>query len=198
MNKELVLEDGTQVVLTSFMILNILLEDLFEVHFNCMENNNDSCSAFVFHRIIDVWNNMMMSKWQNFFRFSYIFIIYCICFSIRAHTADTIGLWEDLHQSNDELNLKKAIEKFTLNPFKATQGYHIESLPDLVRIHREKKLPMRYSIKFVFDTRMSNDYRCLFMFFNYKIMLLRSMAVFLVNLCLRWIKVCQPSCIFRD
>ncbi|XP_067237971.1 MHC class II transactivator [Chanodichthys erythropterus] len=62
--------------------------------------------------------------------------------SFWAHTADTIGLWEDLHQSNDELNLKKAIEKFTLNPFKATQGYHIESLPDLVRIHREKKLPM--------------------------------------------------------
>ncbi|XP_067270731.1 MHC class II transactivator isoform X2 [Pseudorasbora parva] len=62
--------------------------------------------------------------------------------SFWAHTADTIGLWEDLHQSNDELNLKKAIEKFTLNPFKATQGYHIESLPGLVRIHREKKLPM--------------------------------------------------------
>ncbi|KAG1967765.1 MHC class II transactivator [Pimephales promelas] len=62
--------------------------------------------------------------------------------SFWAHTADTIGLWEDLHQSNDELNLKKAIEKFTLNPFKATQVYHIESLPGLVRIHREKKLPM--------------------------------------------------------
>ncbi|CAM4380719.1 unnamed protein product [Leuciscus chuanchicus] len=62
--------------------------------------------------------------------------------SFWAHTADTIGLWEVLHQSNDELNLKKAIEKFTLNPFKATQVYHIESLPGLVRIHREKKLPM--------------------------------------------------------
>ncbi|KTF82791.1 hypothetical protein cypCar_00038583 [Cyprinus carpio] len=60
----------------------------------------------------------------------------------QAHTADTIGLWEDLHQSNDELNLKSAIEKFTLHPFKATQGYHIESLPVLVQIHREKKLPM--------------------------------------------------------
>ncbi|KAK2916229.1 hypothetical protein Q8A67_000603 [Cirrhinus molitorella] len=59
-----------------------------------------------------------------------------------AHTADTIGLWEDLHQSNDELNLKSAIEKFTLHPLKATQGYHIESLPVLVQIHREKKLPM--------------------------------------------------------
>ncbi|XP_016401145.1 MHC class II transactivator isoform X3 [Sinocyclocheilus rhinocerous] len=59
-----------------------------------------------------------------------------------AHTADTIGLWEDLHQSNDELNLKSAIEKFTLHPFKATEGYHIESLPVLVQIHREKKLPM--------------------------------------------------------
>uniref|UniRef100_A0A671PQA3 Class II, major histocompatibility complex, transactivator n=1 Tax=Sinocyclocheilus anshuiensis TaxID=1608454 RepID=A0A671PQA3_9TELE len=67
-----------------------------------------------------------------------------------AHTADTIGLWEDLHQSNDELNLKSAIEKFTLHPFKATEGYHIESLPVLVQIHREKKLPMRYSITFVF------------------------------------------------
>uniref|UniRef100_A0A672RZ54 MHC class II transactivator-like n=1 Tax=Sinocyclocheilus grahami TaxID=75366 RepID=A0A672RZ54_SINGR len=62
-----------------------------------------------------------------------------------AHTADTIGLWEDLHQSNDELNLKSAIEKFTLHPFKATEGYHIESLPVLVQIHREKKLPMRYT-----------------------------------------------------
>ncbi|XP_051571547.1 MHC class II transactivator-like isoform X2 [Myxocyprinus asiaticus] len=62
--------------------------------------------------------------------------------SFWAHTADTIGLWEDLHQSNDELNLKSAIEKFTLNPFKATQGYHIENLPLLVQIHREKKLPM--------------------------------------------------------
>uniref|UniRef100_A0A8C2EJT0 Class II, major histocompatibility complex, transactivator n=1 Tax=Cyprinus carpio TaxID=7962 RepID=A0A8C2EJT0_CYPCA len=62
--------------------------------------------------------------------------------SFWAHTADTIGLWEDLHQSNDELNLKSAIEKFTLHPFKATQGYHIESLPVLVQIHREKKLPM--------------------------------------------------------
>uniref|UniRef100_A0A9J8D070 Class II, major histocompatibility complex, transactivator n=1 Tax=Cyprinus carpio carpio TaxID=630221 RepID=A0A9J8D070_CYPCA len=59
-----------------------------------------------------------------------------------AHTADTIGLWEDLHRSNDELNLKSAIEKFTLHPFKATEGYHIESLPVLVQIHREKKLPM--------------------------------------------------------
>ncbi|XP_059413965.1 MHC class II transactivator-like isoform X1 [Carassius carassius] len=62
--------------------------------------------------------------------------------SFWAHTADTIGLWEDLHQNNDELNLKSAIEKFTLHPFKATQGYHIESLPLLVQIHREKKLPM--------------------------------------------------------
>uniref|UniRef100_A0A8C1JVJ0 Class II, major histocompatibility complex, transactivator n=1 Tax=Cyprinus carpio TaxID=7962 RepID=A0A8C1JVJ0_CYPCA len=62
--------------------------------------------------------------------------------SFWAHTADTIGLWEDLHRSNDELNLKSAIEKFTLHPFKATQGYHIESLPVLVQIHREKKLPM--------------------------------------------------------
>uniref|UniRef100_A0A672L6B8 MHC class II transactivator-like n=1 Tax=Sinocyclocheilus grahami TaxID=75366 RepID=A0A672L6B8_SINGR len=62
--------------------------------------------------------------------------------SFWAHTADTIGLWEDLHQSNDELNLKSAIEKFTLHPLKATQGYHIENLPVLVQIHREKKLPM--------------------------------------------------------
>lgn len=62
--------------------------------------------------------------------------------SFWAHTADTIALWEDLHQSNDELNLKGAIEKFTLNPLKATQGYHIENLPLLVYIHREKKLPM--------------------------------------------------------
>lgn len=68
-----------------------------------------------------------------------------VCFIIRAHTADTIALWEDLHQSNDELNLKGAIEKFTLNPLKATQGYHIENLPLLVHIHREK-LPMRYRI----------------------------------------------------
>ncbi|XP_043089895.1 MHC class II transactivator isoform X2 [Puntigrus tetrazona] len=59
-----------------------------------------------------------------------------------AHTADTIGLWEDLDQSNDELNLKSAIEKFTLHPFKATEAYHIDSLPVLVQIHREKKLPM--------------------------------------------------------
>ncbi|XP_026063929.1 MHC class II transactivator-like isoform X2 [Carassius auratus] len=63
-----------------------------------------------------------------------------------SHTADTIGLWEDLHQSNDELNLKSAIEKFTLHPFKATEGYHIESLPVLVQIHREKKLPMSESV----------------------------------------------------
>ncbi|XP_051987243.1 MHC class II transactivator-like isoform X3 [Xyrauchen texanus] len=62
--------------------------------------------------------------------------------SFWAHTADTIGLWEDLQQSNDELNLKSAIEKFTLNPFKATQAYHIENLPLLVKIHRVKKLPM--------------------------------------------------------
>lgn len=81
-----------------------------------------------------------------------------VCFPIRAHTADTIGLWEDLHQSNDELNLKSAIEKFTLHPFKATEGYHIESLPVLVQIHREKKLPMRYTIKSVFD-RKSDDYK---------------------------------------
>ncbi|XP_005163972.1 MHC class II transactivator isoform X2 [Danio rerio] len=64
----------------------------------------------------------------------------CIA-SFWAHAEDTIDLWEDLHQSNDELNLKSAIEKFTLNPLKATQGYHIESLPVLVQIHREKKLP---------------------------------------------------------
>lgn len=81
-----------------------------------------------------------------------------VCFPIRSHTADTIGLWEDLHQSNDELNLKSAIEKFTLHPFKATEGYHIESLPVLVQIHREKKLPMRYSVKFVLD-RKSDDYK---------------------------------------
>ncbi|XP_050962092.1 MHC class II transactivator isoform X1 [Labeo rohita] len=66
--------------------------------------------------------------------------------SFWAHTADTIGLWEDLHQSNDELNLKSAIEKFTLEPFKATQGYHVESLPVLVQIHREKKLPISESV----------------------------------------------------
>lgn len=69
-----------------------------------------------------------------------------ICFIIRAHTGDTIALWEDLHDSNNELKLKGAIEKFTLNPLKATQGHHIENLPLLVHIHREKKLPMRYRI----------------------------------------------------
>ncbi|KAI7803593.1 MHC class II transactivator isoform X2 [Triplophysa rosa] len=62
--------------------------------------------------------------------------------SFWAHTGDTIALWEDLHHSNNELNLKGAIEKFTLNPLKATQGHHIENLPLLVHIHREKKLPM--------------------------------------------------------
>ncbi|XP_065129902.2 MHC class II transactivator isoform X2 [Paramisgurnus dabryanus] len=61
--------------------------------------------------------------------------------SFWAHTADTIALWEDLDQRKDELNLKGAIEKFTLNPLKAKQGYHIENLPLLVHIHREKKLP---------------------------------------------------------
>ncbi|XP_056608092.1 MHC class II transactivator isoform X2 [Triplophysa dalaica] len=61
--------------------------------------------------------------------------------SFWAHTGDTIALWEDLHDSNNELKLKGAIEKFTLNPLKATQGHHIENLPLLVHIHRGKKLP---------------------------------------------------------
>ncbi|TRY86882.1 hypothetical protein DNTS_009011 [Danionella cerebrum] len=59
--------------------------------------------------------------------------------SFWAHTEDTISLWEDLHQSNNELNLKNAVEKFTLNPLTVKQGYHIESLPALVELHREKK-----------------------------------------------------------
>ncbi|KAI4891136.1 hypothetical protein NFI96_024128 [Prochilodus magdalenae] len=62
--------------------------------------------------------------------------------SFRAPTLDTIDLWEDLHRSGDELNLKNAIEKFTIDPFKASQLSHIENLALLVQIHREKKLPM--------------------------------------------------------
>ncbi|XP_026858586.2 MHC class II transactivator isoform X1 [Electrophorus electricus] len=62
--------------------------------------------------------------------------------SYRAFTMDTIDLWEDLHCSNDELNLKSAIDKFTIEPFKASQACHIENLALLVQIHREKKLPL--------------------------------------------------------
>ncbi|XP_036445924.1 MHC class II transactivator isoform X1 [Colossoma macropomum] len=62
--------------------------------------------------------------------------------SFRAPTMDTIDLWEDLHRSSDELSLKNAIEKFTIDPFKASQLGHIENLVLLVQIHREKKLPM--------------------------------------------------------
>ncbi|XP_017573802.2 MHC class II transactivator isoform X1 [Pygocentrus nattereri] len=62
--------------------------------------------------------------------------------SFRAPTMDTIDLWEDLHRSSDELSLKNAIEKFTIDPFKASQVGHIENLVLLVQIHREKKLPM--------------------------------------------------------
>ncbi|XP_072550517.1 MHC class II transactivator isoform X2 [Salminus brasiliensis] len=62
--------------------------------------------------------------------------------SFRAPTLDTIDLWEDLHHTGDELSLKNAIEKFTIDPFKASQLCHIENLALLVQIHREKKLPM--------------------------------------------------------
>lgn len=65
-----------------------------------------------------------------------------VIFFHRAPTMDTIDLWEELHRSADELSLKNAIEKFTIDPFKASQVCHIENLVLLVQIHREKKLPM--------------------------------------------------------
>lgn len=55
---------------------------------------------------------------------------------------DTINLWEELHCSNDELSLKNAIEKFTVNPLKVSQVTHVENLVVLVQIHNEKKLPL--------------------------------------------------------
>ncbi|KAK3552749.1 hypothetical protein QTP86_022155 [Hemibagrus guttatus] len=62
--------------------------------------------------------------------------------SFRAPTMDTINLWEDLHRSSDQLSLKKAIEKFTINPLKVSQVSHVENLVVLVQIHNEKKLPL--------------------------------------------------------
>ncbi|TUM45533.1 MHC class II transactivator [Bagarius yarrelli] len=61
--------------------------------------------------------------------------------SFRAPTMDTIHLWEDLHRSGDKLSLKKAIEKFTINPLKVSQVTHLENLVVLVRIHNERNLP---------------------------------------------------------
>ncbi|XP_053529588.1 MHC class II transactivator isoform X3 [Ictalurus punctatus] len=62
--------------------------------------------------------------------------------SFRAPTMDAINLWEDLHHSNDELSLKNAIDKFTINPLKVSQVSHVENLLVLVQIHNEKKLPL--------------------------------------------------------
>lgn len=55
---------------------------------------------------------------------------------------DTINLWEDLHRSNDQLSLRNAIEKFTVNPLKVSQVSDVENLVVLVQIHNEKKLPL--------------------------------------------------------
>ncbi|XP_049323744.1 MHC class II transactivator isoform X2 [Astyanax mexicanus] len=65
--------------------------------------------------------------------------------SFRAPTLDTIDLWEDLHHNSDEVSLKNALDKFTMDPFKASQLSHLDNLGLLVQIHREKKLPMRES-----------------------------------------------------
>ncbi|KAF5891479.1 MHC class II transactivator isoform X1, partial [Clarias magur] len=62
--------------------------------------------------------------------------------SFRAPTMDTINLWEDLHRSNDQLSLKNAIEKFSINPLKVSQVSDVENLVILVQIHNEKKLPL--------------------------------------------------------
>ncbi|XP_066498991.1 MHC class II transactivator isoform X2 [Hoplias malabaricus] len=62
--------------------------------------------------------------------------------SFRAPTMDTIDLWEELHRSSDDLTLKHAIKKFTIDPFKVSEISHIETLQLLVQIHIEKKLPM--------------------------------------------------------
>ncbi|XP_058231474.1 MHC class II transactivator isoform X3 [Hemibagrus wyckioides] len=62
--------------------------------------------------------------------------------SFRAPTMDTINLWKDLHRSCDQLSLKSAIEKFTINPLKVSQVSHVENLFVLVQIHNEKKLPL--------------------------------------------------------
>lgn len=59
---------------------------------------------------------------------------------------DTINLWEDLHRSNDQLSLKNAIEKFTINPLKVSQVSDVENLVVLVQIHNEKKLPLWWDI----------------------------------------------------
>lgn len=65
------------------------------------------------------------------------------CFSLnRAPTMDTINLWKDLHRSSDQLSLKSAIEKFTINPLKVSQVSHVQNLFVLVQIHNEKKLPL--------------------------------------------------------
>ncbi|XP_062841141.1 MHC class II transactivator [Trichomycterus rosablanca] len=61
--------------------------------------------------------------------------------SFRAPTMDTINLWEDLQSSDDKLTLKRAIEKFTIDPIKVSQVCHVEDLGVLVQIHKEKKLP---------------------------------------------------------
>lgn len=56
---------------------------------------------------------------------------------------DTINLWEDLRRGDDQLSLKNAIAKFTINPLKVSQVSHVENLVVLVQIHNEKKLPLR-------------------------------------------------------
>ncbi|XP_028841037.1 MHC class II transactivator isoform X2 [Denticeps clupeoides] len=66
--------------------------------------------------------------------------------SFRAAILDTVGLWEELHNCEEEELLKSAVDKFTIQPFKATQEGHINSLVMLIHIHRNRKLPSSDSV----------------------------------------------------
>uniref|UniRef100_A0A8C4SFL7 Class II major histocompatibility complex transactivator n=1 Tax=Erpetoichthys calabaricus TaxID=27687 RepID=A0A8C4SFL7_ERPCA len=65
--------------------------------------------------------------------------------AFRASIADTISLWEHLQQTHSYDLLKSTIQKFTINPFKASQYTDVEYLSLLVKIYKEKKLPMSTS-----------------------------------------------------
>ncbi|XP_066545453.1 MHC class II transactivator isoform X2 [Amia ocellicauda] len=60
--------------------------------------------------------------------------------SFRASISDTISLWEHLQHTGEKELLKKAVAKFTINPFKAKRITDVENLALLVQIYRQKKL----------------------------------------------------------
>uniref|UniRef100_A0AAY4D3M1 Class II major histocompatibility complex transactivator n=1 Tax=Denticeps clupeoides TaxID=299321 RepID=A0AAY4D3M1_9TELE len=69
-----------------------------------------------------------------------------VILDFRAAILDTVGLWEELHNCEEEELLKSAVDKFTIQPFKATQEGHINSLVMLIHIHRNRKLPSSDSV----------------------------------------------------